>query len=64
MNRVQRKLIDEITEAFDMGMIELSEFESEFMESMRDRPDDYELSSKQNSVLNKISQKQFSGFRS
>lgn len=57
MNRVQKKFLDEIVDAAEMGVIKLSEWEDEFIESLKDRPADYELSSKQNDVLNRLSQR-------
>jgi hypothetical protein len=35
----------------------LSEWEIKFVNDLADKPDDYELSDKQNKVLNRISQK-------
>jgi len=53
MNRVQIKFIKD---ALDCEHA-LSEWEAEFINSLADKPEDYELSSKQNEILNRISQK-------
>lgn len=53
MNGYQRK---RILEALD-NEAKLSEWEWDFINSLADRPDDYELSHKQNEILNRISQK-------
>lgn len=53
MNRVQRKFI---IDALDHPEL-LSEWEYDFINDLAEREDDYELSEKQNSVLNRIIQK-------
>lgn len=53
MNRVQ---IAFIKEALDQPE-SLSEWEYEFVSSLADRGDDYELSEKQNEILNRIHRK-------
>tara|TARA_R110002049_G_scaffold281333_1_gene460825 strand:- start:1974 stop:2147 length:174 start_codon:yes stop_codon:yes gene_type:complete len=50
MNRVQRKFI---IDALDQPEL-LSEWEYEFINYLAERDDDYELSEKQNAVLNRI----------
>lgn len=53
MNRVQ---IQFIKDALDQPE-ELTDWENEFINSLADRPDDYELSEKQNEILNRIQRK-------
>jgi hypothetical protein len=53
MNRVQIKFIED---AMD-NPHHLTEWEQEFVHTLARKPDDYELSEKQNSVLNRISRK-------
>lgn len=53
MNRIQKKFICDALDSEHM----LSEWESQFINDLAERPDDYELSNKQNEVLNRISQK-------
>lgn len=53
MNRVQKKFI---CDALD-NEHDLTEWESRFINDLADKPDDYELSEKQNEILNRISQK-------
>lgn len=53
MNKVQQKFI---CDALDNDHM-LSEWETQFINDLADKPDEYELSDKQNAVLNRISQK-------
>ena len=53
MNKFQQKVIER---AID-NLHKLSSWECEFIESMQDKPESYELSDKQNSILNRISEK-------
>lgn len=53
MNGMQRKIIDK---AMDNDR-ELTTWECEFIDDLNDKDDDYELSDKQNSVLNRIQDK-------
>ena len=53
MNRVQRKFIKDALDSHE----KLSDWENQFISDLADKPDDYELSEKQNKVLNRISQK-------
>jgi hypothetical protein len=53
MNRIQKKFICDALEHEHM----LSEWESQFINDLAEKPDDYELSKRQNEVLNRISQK-------
>jgi hypothetical protein len=53
MNTFQRKTIDR---AYD-NEHKLSAWELDFIESLHDKPDNYELSEKQNSILNRIGEK-------
>lgn len=53
MNRVQRKFIIDALDHPDA----LTEWEYDFINNLAEREDDYELSEKQNSVLNRIIQK-------
>jgi len=53
MNGLQRKIIIKALDADDR----LSEWESEFISHLADQSDDYELSEKQNHVLNRIWEK-------
>jgi len=53
MNRVQKQIIKD---AIDYPE-NLSEWESEFIDNIADKDDDYELSEEQNSVLNRIGSK-------
>ncbi len=50
---MQRKIINKAVDNID----KLSTWETEFIDSMNDKDDDYELSDKQNSVLNRIQDK-------
>lgn len=52
-NKIQRKFI---LDALDNPEV-LSDWEYDFINNLADRDDDYELSEKQNAVLNRISQK-------
>jgi len=53
MNRVQIQIIKEALDSPEL----LSEWEHEFIDSLADKPDNYELSEKQNSILNRIGSK-------
>lgn len=53
VNRVQRKFV---IDALDQDH-NLTEWEVEFISSLAEKPDEYELSNKQNEILNRISQK-------
>lgn len=53
MNRVQKKFI---CEAMD-NESDLTQWEIEFISSLADKPDEYELSEKQNKILNRIQRK-------
>ena len=53
MNRYQTKRILAALDCED----ELTEWEYGFIESLADHDDDYELSEKQNEILNRIAQK-------
>lgn len=53
MNRVQQKFI---CDALDNDH-DLTEWEIEFINSLADKPDDYQLSEKQNEILNRIQRK-------
>ena len=53
MNKVQRKFIIDALEYSD----HLSEWENEFINNLSERKDDYELTEKQNKVLNRIADK-------
>lgn len=53
MNRIQIKFIVDALDREDV----LSEWEWDFINDLADKPEDYELSDKQNSILNRISQK-------
>ncbi len=53
MNGLQKKIVIRALDAGD----ELTEWEHEFVSSLADRGDDYELSQKQNSILNRIWEK-------
>lgn len=50
MNRVQIKFI---VDALDQEY-KLTSWESDYINDLADKPDDYELSEKQNSILNRI----------
>lgn len=52
-NRVQRKFI---LDALDQPE-RLTDWENEFISDLAEKDDDYELSEKQNKILNRISQK-------
>ena len=52
MNRVQKKFICDALEEEHL----LSDWESDFVNDLADKDDDYELSEMQNSTLNRISQ--------
>lgn len=52
-NRVQRKFI---LDALDQPE-RLTDWENEFINDLAEKDDDYELSEKQNNILNRISQK-------
>lgn len=53
MNRVQRKFVkDALDQPYN-----LNEWENDFIDNLADRDDDYELSEKENAVLNKIQRK-------
>lgn len=52
-NRIQRKFI---LDALDQPE-RLNEWENDFISNLADKDDDYELSEKQNEILNRISQK-------
>lgn len=53
MNRVQKRFVKD---ALDQPE-NLSEWENQFISDLAEKPDDYELSDKQNDVLNKIQRK-------
>lgn len=53
VNRIQRKFVIDALEQDH----KLTEWEVEFISSLADKPDEYELSKKQNEILNRISQK-------
>jgi len=53
MNRVQKRFVMDALDQED----KLSEWESTFINDLADKPDDYELSEKQNEVLNRIQRK-------
>lgn len=53
MNRVQIKFIKDALDHED----HLTDWESQFINDLAVKPDDYELSDKQNAVLNRISDK-------
>lgn len=53
MNGLQLKWLEKADEQSD----QLNDWEQEFVENLVDKPEDYELSDKQNSVLNKIHSK-------
>ena len=53
MNGFQEKVI----ERAERNIHALSSWECEFIESLQDKPDNYELTDKQNSILNRISGK-------
>lgn len=53
MNRIQ---IQFVKDALDQPE-NLTDWENNFVSDLADKPDDYQLSEKQNAVLNKISQK-------
>lgn len=53
MNGFQRKIIDKALE----NDHRLDTWELEFIDSLSYRPDSYELSEKQNEILNRISEK-------
>ncbi len=53
MNRVQLKFIEDALDQDD----KLTAWECDFVTDIADKGDDYELSEKQNEVLNRISQK-------
>lgn len=50
MNRIQQKIIKDALEYPD----KLSEWEYEFVNSLADKPNDYELTDKQNTILNRV----------
>lgn len=50
MNGLQKKIIVKALDADD----ELTEWEVDFVIGLADKPDDYALSEKQNSILNRI----------
>ncbi len=53
MNRIQRKIIKDALDEEHR----LTDWESEFVNNLAMRDDDYELSEKQNSILNRIGSK-------
>lgn len=53
MNGYQRKRVNEALEYKEY----LNEYESRFINNMADKGEDYELSTNQNSLLNRISEK-------
>ncbi len=53
MNRIQKRFIKD---AIDQPE-NLTDWENNFISDLAEKPDSYELSEKQNAVLNKISQK-------
>lgn len=53
MNRFQIKIV---TDALDQPE-NLSDWESDFISNIADKGDDYELSDKQNAIINRIGQK-------
>lgn len=53
MNRIQIKFINDAQD----NEHDLTEWEIDFINSLADKPENYELSEKQNTVLNRISQK-------
>ena len=53
MNRIQKRFIKDAIDDPEP----LSDWEQEFIDSLAQKDDDYELSEKQNHILNRISQK-------
>lgn len=53
MNGLQKKIIIRALDAHE----ELTEWEHDFVSGLADKPDDYELSERQNHVLNRIWEK-------
>jgi hypothetical protein len=53
VNRIQKKFVCDALEYEHV----LSEWESQFVNDLAEKKDEYELSEKQNSILNRISQK-------
>ena len=53
MNGLQKRWLEKADEQSDS----LSDWEQDFVGSLVDKPEDYELSDKQNSVLNRINTK-------
>jgi len=53
MNGFQLRLLEDCVNSAAYG--NLSDWEEEFIESLSGKPENYELSDKQNAVLNKIS---------
>jgi len=53
MNGFQKKIIKDAIDDPEP----LSEWEFDFINSLADKPDEYELSEKQNKIVNRISQK-------
>lgn len=53
MNRIQTKFVSDAMDYEER----LTEWELQFINDLADKPENYELSDKQNSVLNRISQK-------
>lgn len=53
MNKIQARFIKDAMEYED----HLSEWESQFINSLAEKPDDYELTDKQNDILNRIADK-------
>ena len=58
MNRVQLKFLQDAEDQQEL----LSEFELEFIDSLMNKSENYELSDKQNAILNRISQKVNRGY--
>ena len=53
MNRIQAKFVEDAMEQDE----KLTDWEAGFIDTLYNRDDDYELSEKENTILNRISQK-------
>lgn len=53
MNRFQKEVIKEALDEPE----KLTDWENDFVSDLANKPDDYELSEKQNAIINRISQK-------
>lgn len=53
MNRVQKKFVLDALDAEEV----LTEWEHQFINDLAEKPDSYELSDKQNEILNRIQRK-------